>query len=206
MAWQSSFLSVSAVTTSIAIWPSGFPIVQHSRSRAINFHAKRIAVRRVAGMYGTAIAARAGRQPRQQIDLREELDEIARPHRTGLHEVLLGVAGKSRAHEDIQNIVHMGFRLRQSHNLRRRQRARQIRMAAIMVILTGQQVVGIGVATGANHVMHTAAILVETLPIQCIVGNRHQGPHMRQVAPQPIAGTDMGRMQRPRLSAEEAFA
>jgi len=157
-------------------------------------------------MYGTAIAARAGRQPRQQIDLREELDEIARPHRTGLHEVLLGVAGKSRAHEDIQNIVHMGFRLRQSHNLRRRQRARQIRMAAIMVILTGQQVVGIGVATGANHVMHTAAILVETLPIQCIVGNRHQGPHMRQVAPQPIAGTDMGRMQRPRLSAEEAFA
>ena len=52
-----------------------------------------------------AIAARAGRQRADEVDLGEEFDEIARPDRARLHEVAMLVAGEAGAHEDVQDVM-----------------------------------------------------------------------------------------------------
>ena len=64
---------------------------------------------------------------------------------------------------------------------------------------------GVGVAAGTDHVMDAGAELVETVPIQSIVCDGSQGPKLRKVAPLPVAGADMGRMQGSCLAAIEPF-
>src|SRR5688572_21079673 len=65
----------------------------------------------VARMRRAAVPAWARRERAEQVDLGEELDEIARPHRTRLHEILMRVAREARAHEDVQHVVDHEFRL-----------------------------------------------------------------------------------------------
>lgn len=60
----------------------------------------------VARMLGAAVSAGAGGQGAEQVDLGKEFEEVARPHRCRLHEILAGIAGETRAHEDVQHIVH----------------------------------------------------------------------------------------------------
>ncbi len=82
-----------------------------------------IALGAVAGMASATIAAGTGGKGRQQIDLGEELDEIAGPHRARFHEILIGVARVTRAHEDVHDIMYMRFRLGQRQVFRRREGA-----------------------------------------------------------------------------------
>src|SRR5262249_24374854 len=69
-----------------------FALRPHVPTRPVDLHLERIAARRVARMRRAAVAARTRRERAQQIDLSEELDEVAGPHRARLHEVLMGVA------------------------------------------------------------------------------------------------------------------
>ena len=93
-----------------------------------------MALRRVAGMFCAAVAARAGREAEGDINLRLQLKKIARAHGAGLHEILMRVTGKPRQHEDIEHIMHMPLRLFRRQIKVLGHSARQIGMAAIVII------------------------------------------------------------------------
>src|SRR5262249_51594142 len=57
------------------------PARQRLRPRPVDLDLEGMATCLVARMGAAAIAARAGRQRAQEIDLGEEFDEVARPHR-----------------------------------------------------------------------------------------------------------------------------
>ena len=86
-------------------------------------------------MRRTAIPAGAGRQRAQQIDLREELDEIAGPHRARFHEILVRIVGEAGAHEHVEHVMHQQLRLAHVHPAHGGKRARQVGVAAMMVIV-----------------------------------------------------------------------
>src|SRR3546814_21003242 len=58
-------------------------------------------------MLRRAVTARTGRQHAEEIDLGEEFQVVAGPHRAGLHEVLAGVAGEAGAHENVEHVMDM---------------------------------------------------------------------------------------------------
>ena len=76
---------------------------------------ERIAFGSVVGVTGAAVAAGAGRERNQQIDLGEEFDEIAGPNRACFHEILMCVARITSAHEYVHDVVNvnLGFIERQ---------------------------------------------------------------------------------------------
>src|SRR3954447_21359297 len=61
----------------------------------------------VVGVTGAAVAAGAGRERNQQINLGEEFDEIAGPNRACFHEVLMGVARITSAHEYFHHVENV---------------------------------------------------------------------------------------------------
>jgi hypothetical protein len=67
---------------------------------------ERIAFGSVVGVTGAAVAAGAGRERNQQINLGEEFDEIAGPNGACLHEVLMRVARLASAHEYVHHVVN----------------------------------------------------------------------------------------------------
>ena len=75
----------------------------------------------VVGVAGAAIAPRTSRQCTQEIDLGEDLDEIARSHRARLHEILVCISREPCAHEDVQHVVDMGLGLQQRQIALRRE-------------------------------------------------------------------------------------
>ena len=62
-------------------------------------------------MFRPAIAAGTGAERAEQVDLGKKVDVIARAHRRRLHEILAGVAGEARAHENVQHVMdlHLDF-------------------------------------------------------------------------------------------------
>ena len=162
-----------------------------------------MAGRGVTGMAGAAIAAGTGGQRRQQIDLGEEFDEVAGPRRARLHEVPVRVARVAGAHEEVRHVVHVSLGFGQRQVPRRGQGAGEIRMAAVVVVATGQQVVGVGIAAGADHVVHAGAVLVDAVPVQGVAGDGGHGAEVWKAAPQPVAGADVGRVQGAGLAAVE---
>src|ERR1700746_1874956 len=65
---------------------------------------ERIAFGSVVGVTGTAVAARAGRERNQQINLGEKFDEIAGPNGACFHEVLMRVARIASAHKYVHDV------------------------------------------------------------------------------------------------------
>ena len=99
----------------------------------MNLDAQRVAGCRIAGMLRAAIAAGAGRQCTQQVDLGETFEIVTGAHRAGLHEILMGVMGETRAHEDVEDIMHMGLGLMQRQAGLGGQGTGQVRMAAMVI-------------------------------------------------------------------------
>ena len=89
----------------------------------------------VRGVDRAAIAARAGAERAEQVDFREKLQRIARPHGAGLHEVLTSVAGEACAHKDIEYVVdvRLGLGVRDTQMIRKR--TRKVGMAAMVVLI-----------------------------------------------------------------------
>src|SRR6202048_5444912 len=81
-------------------------------------------------MRRAAVAARASRKRAQQLELGEDLDEVARPPRACLHEILVCVAREAGAHEDVEHVVHVQLGLPRGEAKMRAERARKIGMAA----------------------------------------------------------------------------
>ena len=115
------------------------------------------------------------------------------------------VARKTRAHEDVQHVVHVPLRGGQRQPFMAGERARQVGMAAMMVLVAAQQELGVGIAPRADDIVHAAAVVVPAVPVERVVGDGRHRPQSGQRAPQPVAGADMGGVQRARLAAEEAF-
>ena len=94
---------------------------------------ERIALGSVVGVTGAAVTAGAGREPNQQINLGEKLDEIAGPNGTCFHEVLMRVARIPSAHEYVHHIVNMSLGFVERQIPVRRERPRQIGVTAVVV-------------------------------------------------------------------------
>ena len=73
----------------------------------------------------------------------------------------------------------------------------------MMVLVSCQEDIGVGIAPGADDVVHASTVLVPPVPAERVVGDGRHRAQVRQTAPQSVAGADMRRMQRPRLAAEE---
>ena len=174
--------------------------------RAKHLHLQRMARRVVAGVAGAAVAARTGGQRGKQVHLGEQLDKVPCPGRAPLHEIPVRVAREARTHEHVDHVVHVRFGLGKRQVPRRRKGAGEIGVAAVVVGAARQQVVRIGVAARADHVMHTGAKRVDTVPVQGIAGDGRHRPQPRQGAPQAVAGADVGAVQGAGLAAEEALA
>ena len=81
----------------------------------------------------------------------------------------------------------------------------QIRMAAMVIVAPGQEAVGVGIAARADHVVDAGAVGVEPVPAERVMGDGRHRPEIRQGAPEPGAGRQMGRVERAGLAAEEAL-
>src|SRR5262249_2688121 len=99
----------------------------------MDLYLERIAFRSVVGVTGAAVAAGAGRERNQQINLGEKFDKIAGPNGTRFHEVLMPVACISSAHEYIQHVMNMYLSFFERQIPRRREGPRQIRVTAVVV-------------------------------------------------------------------------
>ena len=75
----------------------------------------------------------------------------------------------------------------------------------MMVLVAREQPVRIGIAPGADHVMDGAAVFVEAVPVEGVVGDRRHRPQVRQARPELVAGRQMRAVKRPRLAGEEAL-
>ena len=65
---------------------------------------------------------------------------------------------------------------------------------------------GIGIAAGADHVMHRAPEGIEPVPVERIVGDRRHRAQVRQAGPHPVAGRQMRAVQGARLAGKEPLA
>jgi tetratricopeptide (TPR) repeat protein len=129
-------------------------LYQGALARAKNLDLERMAARLVAGMAGAAVSPRAGRQRADEIDLGEELYEIAGADRARLHEIAMLVAAEAGAHEDVEDIVDMRLGLTERQLHVRREGAGEVRMAAVMIVEPVDEAVGIGIAARADDVVH----------------------------------------------------
>src|SRR5690348_9561922 len=98
-----------------------------------------------------AITAGASRQSAEQVDLSEELNEVPRSHRTCLHEILVSVLREASAHEDVQHVMNLMLDFARRNLQLCRQSARQIRVAAVIIITAAQELVCIRIAARTDN-------------------------------------------------------
>lgn len=80
-------------------------------------------------------------------------------------------------------------------------------MAAVVVLAAVvQQGVSVWVASGADDVVYRAAIRVDAVPIEAVVGDGRHRAQVGNVGPQRIASGDMSAVERTRFAGEEPFA
>lgn len=154
-------------------------------------------------MLGRAVPAGAGRQPDQKRKLREEFQMIAGTYRRRLHEILPGLSQEAGAHEDVQHVMHIGLGLDQRQAGGIGKRAREVRVAAMVVVAPRQEPPGIGIAARSDHVMHAAPEAVESIPVERVAGDRRHRPQPRERGPEPVAGRQMRAVERAGLAGIE---
>mmetsp|Transcript_17422 Transcript_17422/g.70007 ORF Transcript_17422/g.70007 Transcript_17422/m.70007 type:complete len:297 (+) Transcript_17422:154-1044(+) len=190
----------------------------------VDLDEQRIAWRRVVGVRGPAVAARAGREASEEGNFGEELDVVAAARGRRLHEVLARRAVEAGAHEDVADVVDVRLgrtdrvdrrdrptarrppTLMTREERRRRERARQVRMAAVVVLgAAAEHRVGVRIAPRADDVVDAAAERVGFVPRQRVVRDRRHGAHVRKARPQPVARGEVRRLELARLGGVEAF-
>ena len=161
-----------------AVVPTGSgrgPTVQAVLCRFEDFDPQRVALGCVRGMGGGTIAAWAGRQAANQVGFGEDFEIVAGPDGAGLHKILFGVGHVACGHEDIADIMDQHFGYWQILACKIRQRAGQIGVAAVVIVIPRERVVGVGIAAGADHIVDRAAEFIPAVPIERVVGDRRQG-------------------------------
>src|SRR5262245_47898924 len=122
-----------------------------------------------------AITARASRQSAKQVDLGEELNEVSGSHGACLHEILVGVLREASTHEDVEHIMDLMLDFVRRDPQLCREGARQIRVAAVIIIAAAQHSVRIGIAARADNVVNTGAVIVPAVPDECHMDNCSNG-------------------------------
>ena len=145
------------------------------------------------------VAAGAGGQRAQQVDLGEHLQVVAGLGRAGLHEVLVVVVQAGDL-EHVEHVVHVQLGQAVRH------RARQVRVAVEVEVLAGQQLVHVGVAARAQQVVHAAAVAVDAVAGQRVLGDGGHGAQVGQRRPEAVMGADVGLLQLARARGPHAFA
>ena len=176
-------LARRAVAAVVFTWRRPGPAAERCSIRLKDFDLERVARRSIARMARTAVSAGTGRQGSEQIDLREELNEVAGADGTCLHEVLMRVLGETGAHEDIEHVVDMML-----HRARFRlqfggKRAGQVGMAAEIVASAAQQEIGVRIAACADDVVDAGTVRIPAVPAERVMTNGHHGPETRHGAP-----------------------
>ena len=95
---------------------------------------ERIALGRVVGVSGAAVAARTSREPNQQINLGKKFDEIAGPDGARFHEVLMRVVRIASAHKYVHHVVNVKLSFFDRQIPLGRESPRQIRVTAVVVL------------------------------------------------------------------------
>ena len=160
----------------IGIWARRRPIQKAAGCRIKDLHTQRIARGGIVRMSLSTVATRTGGERAEQVDFSKKFQIITGADWTGFHEILMGIVGKACAHKDIQDIMNIRLSLIEWQMPMRSQSAGQIGMAAVMIICAFEQAIGIGVTTGADHIMHAAAIRIKSIPSQCVMGDRGEWP------------------------------
>ncbi len=88
-------------------------------------------------MLCAAIAAGAGGQSADQVNLGPELQKISGAYGGGFHEVLPGIAGEAGAHEDVEDVVDAEFCLVERDLCCVRERSGQVGVTAVVVLVAG---------------------------------------------------------------------
>jgi hypothetical protein len=106
----------------------------------MDLNLERIAFGTIVGVTGAAVAAGAGRERNQQINLGEKFDEIAGADGAGFHEVLMRVARIASAHEYVHHIMNMNLGLfeGQMRGVGEGQRPSDVRREDVMTNATGR--------------------------------------------------------------------
>src|SRR5450755_4015662 len=74
-------------------------------------------------------------------------------------------------------------------------------MAAEIVSTAAQQQIGIRIAAGADDVVNAGTVRIPAVPAERVVTDGRHRPEIGHGAPEPVAGTEVGGMQRARLAA-----
>ena len=61
----------------------------------------------------------------------------------------------------------------------------------MMVLTTCQQIVGVWVAAGSDHIMHRPTKFVDTVPTQRVMGDRRHWAKVRKAGPHLLALCDV---------------
>ena len=141
----------------------------------VNLHAQRATnaqrVLRVRPPHGQRqIAARAGRQRTQQIDLGKKLQVIALLRRTRFHEVHVVVV-EAGALENIQHVMHVELGQAMGQH-----GAGQVGVAVVVKVFAGEHFVHIGIAAGAEQIVQATAMFIDAVARQAVIGDGHQRP------------------------------
>ncbi len=75
----------------------------------------------------------------------------------------------------------LGLAERQIHAAR--ERPRQVRVAAMVIVVAREQAVGVRVAARPDHVVHASAVGVEAVPVERVAGDGRHRPEVGQRAP-----------------------
>ena len=75
----------------------------------------------------------------------------------------------------------------------------------MVILTTSKQVVRVGIATRANHVMHRAAIFIDAIPTQRVVSDRRHWAQLWEAGPQLLACGDVCAVQSACFARVEFF-
>jgi len=73
-------------------------------------------------------------------------------------------------------------------------------VAAEIIRTAAQRKIGVGIAARADDVVDPCAISIKAVPAERIMADGRHRPQMRHGAPEPVAGGDVGCVQRARLA------
>lgn len=119
--------------------------------------------------------------------------------RVRLHEVVALIID-SGDREDIQHIVHVEFGQAVGQH-----GAGEVRVAMEVEVLTAEDVVHVGIASGAQQVVDAPAVVVGAIPFQGVVGERQQRAQIGQGRPQPVIACDVSALQLAGTRGPQAF-
>lgn len=139
-------------------------------------------------------------QSHEKMLLGQKLNTVAALRRTRIHKVP-AVLVQPRDLEDVEHVMHV--RLVEAELAHR---PRQVRVAVEVVLRAREEGVDVGIAPRAEQVVDAAAVPVHAVPVEAVVDDGGEGPHVGQVGPQTVVRADVRGVELLRAAGPEAFS